>query len=40
VIVRFSLTDYKTAVHALEESGLKVLTDYIEDLTPYLPVRT
>jgi acetoin utilization protein AcuB len=40
VIVRFNLADYKTAVHALEESGLKVLTEYVEDLTPYLPVRS
>lgn len=39
VIVRVALTDYKTAVQSLEETGLKVLTDYVEDLTPYLPVR-
>lgn len=39
VIVRVSLADYKTAVHALEENGMKVLTDYVEDLTSYLPVR-
>lgn len=40
VIVRVALTDYKTAVQALEESGIKVLTEYVEDLTPYLPVRS
>jgi len=40
VIVRVNLTDYKNAVHTLEESGLKILTDYVEDLTPYLPARS
>ncbi len=40
VIVRVNLTDYKHAVRALEENGMKVITDYVEDLTPYLPPRS
>jgi acetoin utilization protein AcuB len=39
VIVRVNMTSYKKAVHALEDNGFKVLTDYVEDLTPYLPVK-
>jgi acetoin utilization protein AcuB len=39
VIVRVNLANYKTAVHALETNGFKVLTDYVEDVAPYLPVN-
>ncbi len=39
VIVRLPLSDYKKAVAGLERNGMKVLTDYVEDLTPFLPPR-
>jgi acetoin utilization protein AcuB len=39
MIVRLPLSDYKKAVSGLERSGMNALTDYIEDLTPFLPPR-
>ena len=39
VIVRLPLSDYKKAVSGLEAHNFKVLTDYVEDLAPFLPQR-
>lgn len=38
LIIRVSLAAYSKAVEVLEGVGFKVIADYVEDLTPYLPV--
>ena len=37
LILRVDLTDASKASAVLKEAGFKVVTDYVEDLTPYLP---
>ncbi len=37
LILRVDLTDASKASAILKEAGFKVVTDYVEDLTPYLP---
>ncbi len=37
VILRIGTTDYEKAAGILTEAGYKVLTQYVDDLTPYLP---
>lgn len=37
IILRVHLSTYKKAVKALEDGGFKVITDYVEDLGPYMP---
>jgi len=39
LIVRIHVAVYSKAVKALEEAGFKVITQYVEDVTPYLPLR-
>jgi len=38
LILRVGLADYEKAVKILGDGGFKVLTDYAEDLAPYLPL--
>lgn len=38
LIFRVSFADYEKAVKILGDGGFKVLTDYAEDLAPYLPL--
>jgi acetoin utilization protein AcuB len=37
LILRVHLTDASKAAAVLKEAGFRVVTDYVEDLTPYLP---
>jgi acetoin utilization protein AcuB len=37
MVLRVGSADGKKAILALTEAGFKVLTDYVEDLDPYLP---
>jgi acetoin utilization protein AcuB len=37
LIMRVNATVQGSAVQALENAGFKVITEYVEDLTPYLP---
>ncbi len=37
LILRVAMTDAAKAAEALQEAGFKVVTHYVEDLTPYLP---
>jgi acetoin utilization protein AcuB len=37
LVMRVRAEDGQSAVSALTDAGFKVLTDYVEDLTPYLP---
>lgn len=37
LVVRVSSKDGEKAINALKQSGYKVLTEYVEDITPYLP---
>jgi acetoin utilization protein AcuB len=36
-VIRVSAADGEKAISALTEAGFKVLTEYVEDLNPYLP---
>lgn len=38
LIMRVDLTNYKKAVKTLEDAGFKVITQYVEDLTQFLPL--
>ena len=35
--MRVAAEDEKKAVFVLSDGGFKVLTEYVQDLTPYLP---
>lgn len=37
LIMRVNLAAHQKAVHALEKGGFRAITDYVEDLEPYLP---
>jgi acetoin utilization protein AcuB len=37
LIMRVNATVQGSAVQALEDAGFRVITEYVEDLTPYLP---
>jgi acetoin utilization protein AcuB len=37
LILRVNATTQGNAVRALQDAGFKVITEYVEDLTPYLP---
>ncbi len=37
LVMRVAAADKENAVSVLTEAGFKVLTEYVEDLTPYLP---
>lgn len=37
LIVRVNNEEFQKAIDALAEAGFKIVTDYVEDLTPYLP---
>jgi acetoin utilization protein AcuB len=37
LVLRVSAADEQKAVSALSEAGFSVLTEYVQDLTPYLP---
>jgi acetoin utilization protein AcuB len=37
IMMRFSTSAFPKAVELLEKAGYKVLTQYVEDLTPYMP---
>lgn len=36
-VIRVGAADGEKAIHALTEAGFKVLTEYVDDLGPYLP---
>lgn len=40
LIVRVNLVNFEKTVEVLRGAGFKVVTDYIEDLTPYLPAAS
>jgi acetoin utilization protein AcuB len=37
IIIRVSVVDYDRAVATVQQANYKVVTEYVEDLTPYLP---
>jgi acetoin utilization protein AcuB len=37
LVIRVAADDKEKAVSALKEAGFRVMTEYVEDLTPYLP---
>ncbi len=37
LMVRVNLEDFEKAIAALKASGFKIVTEYVEDLTPFLP---
>ena len=37
LVLRVPAADEQKAVSALSEAGFSVLTEYVQDLTPYLP---
>lgn len=37
LIMRVNLTAHSQAVRLLQDAGFKVITEYVEDITPYLP---
>lgn len=37
LMVRVNLADFSTAVDSLKSAGFKIVVDYVEDVTPFLP---